>query len=186
MKDSRKLRIVFFGTPEIAAIELQHLVETGYNVVGVVTNTDKQQGRGRQVSRCEVKIKADELKTLQPGSMKDESFIHGLKELKANAFVVVAVRMMPEIVYTMPALGTFNLHTSLLPQYRGAAPINWTVINGEKQTGITTFLLNDKTDCGDIILQDKIEITDNMKEGELYDIMAQKGKKLIKDNLDFL
>ena len=123
MKDSRKLRIVFFGTPEIAAIELQHLVETGYNVVGVVTNTDKQQGRGRQVSRCEVKIKADELnlKTLQPVSMKDESFINGLKELKADAFVVVAFRMMPEIVYTMPALGTFNLHTSLLPQYRGAA-----------------------------------------------------------------
>ncbi len=185
---SKNLRIVFFGTPEIAAIELSHLVKMGYNVVGVVTNIDKPQGRGKQLSSCEVKLVAEELglNILQPKSMKDESFIHALKELQADVFVVVAFRLMPKIVYSMPPLGTFNLHTSLLPEYRGAAPINWAIINGEKQTGITTFLLNDNIDCGEILLREKIEITEYMTAGELYDIMAERGKKLIVDTLDIL
>ncbi|MBR1627474.1 MAG: methionyl-tRNA formyltransferase [Bacteroidales bacterium] len=184
----KNLKIVFFGTPEIAAIELEHLVKTGCNVVGVVTNVDKPQGRGKQLMSCEVKRKAEELSLniLQPVSMKDESFLTSLKNLNADVFVVVAFRMMPKIVYSMPPLGTFNLHTSLLPQYRGAAPINWAIINGEKTTGITTFLLNDQIDCGEILLQQEIEITESMNVGELYDIMAEKGKKLIIDTLEML
>ena len=186
--NSKDLRIVFFGTPEIAAVELQHLVQSGYNVVGVVTNVDKPQGRGKQLMGCEVKLKAEELglKILQPVSMKDENFLNELKGLQADVFVVVAFRMMPKVVYSMPPIGTFNLHTSLLPEYRGAAPINWAVINGEKTTGITTFLLNDKMDCGEILLQEQITVTDTMNAGQLYDIMALKGKKLITDTLEIL
>ena len=186
--EARKLKIVFFGTPEIAAIELEHLTQSGFNVVGVITNIDKPQGRGKRLTSCEVKLKAEELglKILQPVSMKDENFINELKNLNADVFVVVAFRMMPKIVYSMPKLGTFNLHTSLLPQYRGAAPINWAIINGEKTTGITTFLLNDQIDCGEILLQQQIAITDTMTAEELYNDMAQKGKKLITDTLEIL
>ncbi len=182
----KSLRIVFFGTPEIAAIELEHLVRKGYNVVGVVTNVDKPQGRGKVLTPCEVKIKAEELglRVLQPKSMKDEEFLQELKSLQADIQIVVAFRMMPKVVYAMPKYGTFNMHTSLLPQYRGAAPINWAIINGEKLTGITTFLLNDKMDCGEILLQQEIEITDTMNAEELYNIMAEKGKKLITDTLE--
>ncbi|MBR1774142.1 MAG: methionyl-tRNA formyltransferase [Bacteroidales bacterium] len=185
---NNKLRIVFFGTPEIAAIELEHLVKSGYNVVGVVTNVDKPQGRGKTLTPCEVKVKAQELglNILQPESMKDENFLNDLKKLQADLQIVVAFRMMPKSVYSMPKYGTFNLHTSFLPQYRGAAPINWAIINGEKSTGITTFLLNDKIDCGEILLQQEIEITESMNVGELYDIMAQKGKKLITDTVDMI
>ena len=182
------LRIVFFGTPEIAAIELEYLVKTGYNVVGVVTNIDKPQGRGKVFMPCAVKLKSLELglKILQPKSMKDENFLNELQSLKADLQIVVAFRMMPKSVYSMPKLGTFNMHTSLLPDYRGAAPINWAIINGEKQTGITTFLLNDKIDCGEILLQEKITITDTMNCEELYNIMAEKGKKLITDTIDLI
>jgi len=186
--EAKQLRIVFFGTPEIAAIELEYLVKEGYNIVGVVTNIDKPQGRGKQMIPCEVKTKAEELKikVLQPKSLKDENFITELKNLKADLQIVVAFRMMPKIVYSMPKLGTFNLHTSLLPAYRGAAPINWAIINGEKITGITTFLLNDKIDCGEILLQQEIEISDTMTAGQLYDIMAEKGKNLIKTTIEML
>lgn len=182
----KSLRIVFFGTPEIAAIELEHLVRSGYNVVGVVTNVDKPQGRGKVLTPCEVKVKAEELglRVLQPKSMKDEEFLQELKSLQADIQIVVAFRMMPKVVYAMPKYGTFNMHTSLLPQYRGAAPINWAIINGEKITGITTFLLNDGMDCGEILLQQEIEITDTMTAEELYNSMAEKGKKLITDTLD--
>lgn len=186
--EAKQLRIVFFGTPEIAAIELEYLVKEGYNIVGVVTNIDKPQGRGKQMIPCEVKTKAEELNLniLQPKSLKDENFIQELKDLRADLQIVVAFRMMPKIVYAMPRLGTFNLHTSLLPAYRGAAPINWAIINGEKLTGITTFLLNDKIDCGEILLQQEIEISDTMTAGELYDSMAEKGKKLIAKTIEIL
>ena len=186
--DEKKLRIVFFGTPEIAAIELEHLVKCGYNVVGVVTNIDKPQGRGKKLTASEVKLKALELnlKILQPVSMKDENFLNELKALQPDVQIVVAFRMMPKSVYSLAPLGTFNLHTSLLPQYRGAAPINWAIINGEKITGISTFLLNDKIDCGEILLQQKIDITYDMNFEMLYNIMAEKGKKLIEDTLHLI
>lgn len=186
---AKDLRIVFFGTPEIAAIELEHLYNKGYNIVGVVTNVDKPMGRGKKIAYCEVKQKAIDLgitTILQPQSMKDETFLAELRELKADVQIVVAFRMMPKSVYAMPPLGTFNLHTSLLPQYRGAAPINWAIINGEKQTGITTFLLNENIDCGEILLQQTIDITDDMDFENLYYTMAEKGKNLIEDTLHLL
>lgn len=186
---AKDLRIIFFGTPEIAAIELEHLVKQGYNIVAVVTNVDKQMGRGQKVTFCEVKQKAINLgitKILQPQSMKDSAFIEELKLLKPDVQIVVAFRMMPQQVYSLPTLGTFNLHTSLLPQYRGAAPINWAIINGEKQTGITTFLLNDKIDCGEILLQQSIDITEQTDFEALYYEMADKGKSLIENTLELL
>ncbi len=185
---AKDLRIVFFGTPEIAAIELEHLCKNGYNIVGVVTNVDKPMGRGKKIACSEVKQKAIDLgisRILQPQSMKDETFLEELKQLKADVQIVVAFRMMPKAVYSMPPLGTFNLHTSLLPAYRGAAPINWAIINGEKQTGITTFLLNENIDCGEILLQQVIEIGEMDFEHLYYD-MAEKGKKLIEDTLHLL
>lgn len=186
---AKDLRIIFFGTPEIAAIELEYLVKQGYNVVAVVTNIDKQIGRGQKVTFCEVKQKAIDLgitKILQPQNMKDSAFIEELKLLKPDVQIVVAFRMMPQQVYSLPTLGTFNLHTSLLPQYRGAAPINWAIINGEKQTGITTFLLNDKIDCGEILLQQSIDITEQTDFESLYYEMADKGKTLIENTLELL
>lgn len=186
---AKDLRIIFFGTPEIAAIELEYLVKQGYNVVAVVTNIDKQIGRGQKVTFCEVKQKAIDLgitKILQPQNMKDSAFIEELKLLKSDVQIVVAFRMMPQQVYSLPTLGTFNLHTSLLPQYRGAAPINWAIINGEKQTGITTFLLNDKIDCGEILLQQSIDITEQTDFESLYYKMADKGKTLIENTLELL
>lgn len=186
---AKDLRIIFFGTPEIAAIELEYLVKQCYNVVAVVTNIDKQIGRGQKVTFCEVKQKAIDLgitKILQPQNMKDSAFIEELKLLKSDVQIVVAFRMMPQQVYSLPTLGTFNLHTSLLPQYRGAAPINWAIINGEKQTGITTFLLNDKIDCGEILLQQSIDITEQTDFESLYYKMADKGKTLIENTLELL
>lgn len=186
---AKDLRIIFFGTPEIAAIELEHLVKQGYNVVAVVTNVDKQMGRGQKVTFCEVKQKAIDLgitKILQPQNMKDSAFIEELQLLKPDVQIVVAFRMMPQQVYSLPTLGTFNLHTSLLPQYRGAAPINWAIINGEKQTGMTTFLLNDKIDCGEILLQQSIDITEQTDFESLYYEMADKGKTLIENTLELL
>ncbi len=186
---AKDLRIIFFGTPEIAAIELEHLVKHGYNVIAVVTNVDKQMGRGQKVAFSEVKQKAIDLgitKILQPQSMKDPTFIEELQLLEPDVQIVVAFRMMPQQVYSLPTLGTFNFHTSLLPQYRGAAPINWAIINGEKQTGITTFLLNDKIDCGEILLQQSIDITEQTDFESLYYEMAEKGKTLIEDTLNLL
>ncbi|MBR1769087.1 MAG: methionyl-tRNA formyltransferase, partial [Bacteroidales bacterium] len=186
---AKDLRIVFFGTPEIAAIELEFLVKEGYNVVGVVTNLDKPMGRGKKIAFSEVKQKALDLGVetiLQPQSMKSPDFIRSLKELKADVQVVVAFRMMPEEVFAMPRLGTFNLHTSLLPQYRGAAPINWAIINGESKTGVTTFLLNDKIDCGEILLQKEIEIKEETDFESLYYQMAEEGKALISNTLELL
>ncbi|MCF0210460.1 MAG: methionyl-tRNA formyltransferase [Bacteroidales bacterium] len=186
---SKNLRIVFYGTPEIAAIELEYLVNQGYNIVGVVTNVDKPMGRGKKIAFSPVKEMALQLgvkNILQPASMKSEDFLAELSALKPDLQVVVAFRMMPKSVYALPPLGTFNLHTSLLPQYRGAAPINWAIINGEKETGITTFLLNDKIDCGEILLQRKIAIKAETDFEELYNEMAEQGKKLVADTIDLI
>ena len=144
------MRIVFMGTPEFASTSLKRLVEEGYNIVAVVTTPDKPAGRGQKVHESDVKVTARELDlpVLQPEKLRDEAFLAALKELNPDLGIVIAFRMLPEVVWAMPRLGTFNLHASLLPQYRGAAPINWAIINGEKETGVTTFLLNHETDKG--------------------------------------
>jgi methionyl-tRNA formyltransferase len=157
------LRIVFLGTPDFAVESLKVLVENNYNIVGVVTMPDKVAGRGHKIQQSPVKQFAlsNNLPILQPESLKDEQFINDLKELRADLQIVVAFRMLPEIVWNMPPKGTFNLHASLLPQYRGAAPINWSIINGDTETGVTTFFLKHDIDTGNIIFQEKTPISDN-------------------------
>lgn len=178
---AKNLRIVFMGTPEFAVASLKALVEHGYNIVGVITAPDKPAGRGQQLHESDIKKYAVEhgLKILQPIHLKDESFIGELKALNADLQIVVAFRMLPEIVWNMPALGTFNLHASLLPQYRGAAPINWAIINGEKETGVTTFFLKHEIDTGDIILQEKEAILSDDTAGSLYTRLMHKGAELV-------
>ena len=161
--EKKDLRIVYMGTPDFAVESLRCLVEGGYNVVGVITMPDKPVGRhGSVLQPSPVKVYAQEhgLKILQPERLKDESFIEELRALNAHLQIVVAFRMLPEVVWSMPPMGTFNLHASLLPQYRGAAPINWAVINGEKETGITTFFLKHEIDTGEIIQQVHVPIED--------------------------
>ena len=177
----RDLRIVFVGTPEFAVPSLSILVQNGYRVVGVITTPDKTRGRGQKLSASPVKKYCEEnkLKILQPNNLKNTAFIEELKSLKANLQVVVAFRMLPEIVWNMPEYGTFNLHASLLPQYRGAAPINWVIINGEKETGVTTFFLQHEIDTGSIIFQDKEMITDSDTTGTLQERLMHKGAKLV-------
>ena len=177
----RDLRIVFVGTPEFAVPSLSILVQNGYRVVGVITVPDKPSGRGQKLSASPVKKYCEEnkLKILQPNNLKNTAFIEELKSLKANLQVVVAFRMLPEIVWNMPEYGTFNLHASLLPQYRGAAPINWVIINGEKETGVTTFFLQHEIDTGSIIFQDKEMITDSDTTGTLQERLMHKGAKLV-------
>ena len=154
-------RIIFMGTPEFAVPSLHKLLQAGYNIVGVVTAPDKPAGRGMQLSESAVKkfAVANNLTILQPEKLEDPAFLETLRSLKADVQVVVAFRMLPEVVWNMPPLGTINLHASLLPQYRGAAPINWAIINGEKETGVTTFKLKQDIDTGDILLQGKIKIS---------------------------
>lgn len=175
------LRIVFMGTPDFAVESLRVLVENNYNIVGVVTAPDKPAGRGQKLNQSAVKkyALANGLNILQPTNLKSEVFLEELKALNANLQIVVAFRMLPEAVWNMPALGTFNLHASLLPQYRGAAPINWAIINGEKETGVTTFFLQHKIDTGDVIAQQKINIGENETAGELHDKLMIKGKDLV-------
>ncbi len=177
----RDLRIVFVGTPEFAVPSLSILVQNGYRVVGVITTPDKPSGRGQKLSASPVKKYCEEnkLKILQPNNLKNTAFIEELKSLKANLQVVVAFRMLPEIVWNMPEYGTFNLHASLLPQYRGSAPINWVIINGEKETGVTTFFLQHEIDTGSIIFQDKEMITDSDTTGTLQERLMHKGAKLV-------
>ena len=174
-------KIVFMGTPEFAVASLGALINAGYNIVGVVTAPDKPSGRGMQLNESAVKKYAQEknLKILQPEKLKNPEFITELKSLKADLQVVVAFRMLPEIVWNMPPLGTINVHASLLPQYRGAAPINWAIINGEKETGVTTFKLQHEIDTGNILLQEKISIDENETVGELHDKLKELGAKLI-------
>lgn len=164
------LRIVFMGTPEFAVTILDKLVSSNENIVGVITAPDKPAGRGRKIHQSAVKEYAVEkgLHLLQPTNLKDEAFIDDLKALEADLFVVVAFRMLPEVVWAMPPKGTINLHGSLLPNYRGAAPINWAIINGEKETGVSTFFIEKEIDTGKVIEQAKVEIGINETVGELY------------------
>ena len=181
-------RIVFMGTPDFAVASLKALVEKEYNIVGVITAPDKPAGRGRKINTSAVKKYADSvgLKLLQPEKLRDESFLKELQELEADLQIVVAFRMLPKVVWDMPKLGTFNLHASLLPQYRGAAPINWAVINGESKTGVTTFLLNDKIDEGNILLQKEVEINFSDDAGIVHDKLMDEGTELIIKTVDGL
>ncbi len=184
-KDKRTLRIVFMGTPEFAVSGLEHLLRVGYNIVGVITAPDKPAGRGRKLHQSAVKKYAISagLRVLQPTNLKDEGFIEELKSLRANLQVVVAFRMLPKVVWQMPEYGTFNLHASLLPDYRGAAPINWAIINGETETGVTTFFIDEKIDTGQIILQDKVPIDPDETAGGLHDKLMSLGSQLIVDTV---
>ena len=175
------MRIIFLGTPEFAVPSLQILVENGYEIVAVVTAPDKPAGRGNKVQMSEVKQYAlsQNLLTLQPEKLKSPEFLAQLQALQADLQIVVAFRMLPEVVWAMPPLGTFNLHASLLPKYRGAAPINWAIINGEKETGITTFFLQHEIDTGNIIFQEKEAILHNDTAGDLYQRLMYKGAKLV-------
>ena len=186
--NGKDLRIVFMGTPGFAAETLKGLVEANYNVVGIVTAADKPAGRGRKINESEVKKYAKEqgLKILQPEKLKNPEFVDELQTLKADLQIVVAFRMLPEIVWQMPTLGTFNLHASLLPQYRGAAPINWAVINGEKMTGLTTFLIDKEIDTGRILQRKEITILNNDSAGDLHDRMMVAGAELVKDTVELL
>lgn len=177
----KKLRIIFMGTPEFAVPSLDKLYGAGYNIVGVITAPDKPAGRGMKITVCPVKKYALEknLQILQPEKLRDPGFIEKLKNLKADVQVVVAFRMLPEVVWNMPPLGTINLHGSLLPQYRGAAPINWAIINGEKETGVTTFKLQQEIDTGDILMQKKIEISEVETAGSLHDKMMNIGADIL-------
>lgn len=178
MKD---LRIVFMGTPEFAVESLKALVDQQFKVVAVITAADKPKGRGQKMAISPVKSFASDHKipVLQPTNLKSPQFHEELKSYKANLFVVVAFRMLPEVVWSMPEYGTFNLHASLLPQYRGAAPINWAIINGERETGVTTFFIKHEIDTGNIILQEKEPIHDNDNAGTLYGRLMKKGAELV-------
>ena len=185
--DKNSLRIVFMGTPEFAVESLRALVEGGYQVVGVVTMPDKAVGRhGSVLQASPVKQYAVEhgLKVLQPEKLKDEAFLDQLSELDAHLQIVVAFRMLPEVVWAMPPLGTFNLHASLLPQYRGAAPINWAVINGDTETGITTFFLKHEIDTGEVIQQVSVPIYDNDNVGDVHDRLMALGGHLVVETVD--
>lgn len=186
--DKKDLRIVFMGTPDFAVESLRILIENGYNVVGVITMPDKPSGRGYKLQHSAVKKYALEqnLTILQPEKLKDESFLKDLKALNADLQIVVAFRMLPEVVWDMPRLGTFNLHGSLLPQYRGAAPINWAIMNGEKETGVTTFFLTHEIDTGKIILQDKINIGEDDNAGLIHDRLMKIGSELVKKTVDLI
>ena len=180
------LRIVYMGTPDFAVEALRQLVEGGYNVVGVITMPDKPAGRGHKIQYSPVKQYALEqnLPLLQPEKLKDEAFVQALREWKADLQIVVAFRMLPEVVWSMPRLGTFNLHASLLPQYRGAAPINWAVINGDTETGITTFFLKHEIDTGEVIQQVRVPITDTDNVEIVHDKLMMLGGKLVVETVD--
>lgn len=182
----KDLRIVFMGTPEFAVPSLQKLVADGYNVVGVVTTPDREAGRGQKIRECEVKIAAKELglTILQPEKLKSIEFIEAMRALNPDLGVIIAFRMLPEVIWAMPKLGTFNLHASLLPQYRGAAPINWAIINGETQTGVTTFLLNSQIDKGAILEQIKVDILPEDNIGSLYEKLMTIGTSLVTNTVD--
>lgn len=184
----KPLKVVFFGTPEFAKASLQAIHQSQHQIVGVVTVADKASGRGQKINPSPVKIFADEnnLPVFQPEKLKNKDFLSAIKELEADIFVVVAFRMMPKILFEMPRLGTFNLHGSLLPDYRGAAPINFAVINGEKKTGVTTFFINEKIDEGNILLQKELDILPNENAGLLHDRLMVIGAELVVETLDQL
>lgn len=178
MKD---LRIVFMGTPDFAVATLKALVEHNYNVVGVITAADKRAGRGQNLNESAVKQYAisKNLNVLQPTNLKNDDFLNELKQLHANLQIVVAFRMLPKVVWQMPDYGTFNLHASLLPNYRGAAPINWAIINGETETGVSTFFIDENIDTGAMILQESIDINSEENAGSLHDKLMTIGSELV-------
>ncbi|MDF2552677.1 MAG: methionyl-tRNA formyltransferase [Chryseobacterium sp.] len=184
----KSLKVVFFGTPEFAKTALAAIHQSNHEVVGVVTVADKASGRGQKINQSAVKVYAVEnnLHVLQPEKLRNPEFLEEIKNLNADVFVVVAFRMMPKILFEMPAIGTFNLHASLLPDYRGAAPINYAVINGEEKTGATTFFINEKIDEGNILLQEEIQILPDENAGSLHDRLMEMGAKLIVKTLDGL
>jgi len=184
----RDLRIVFMGTPDFAVAILKHLVENNYTIVGVITAADKPAGRGRKLNESAVKkyASSQNLTILQPTNLKNEGFLQELKTLNANLQIVVAFRMLPKVVWKMPEFGTFNLHASLLPAYRGAAPIHWAIINGETKTGATTFFIDDKIDTGEIILQEEIEVLPNETVGSLHDKLMHLGATLVSKTVDYI
>lgn len=175
------MRIVFLGTPDFATSSLKELVEAGENIVAVITAPDKPAGRGQKLTSSSVKQYAESvgLKIVQPTNLKSDEFLNELKSLEPDLAIVVAFRMLPKAVWNLPKHGTFNLHASLLPQYRGAAPINWAIINGEKETGVTTFFINENIDTGNILFQKKIQIDDNETAGSLHDKLMDVGAKLV-------
>ena len=185
----KDLRIVFMGTPDFAVPSLANLVDNGYNVVGVVTMPDKAIGRHHDVlqsSPVKQYAVAHNIPVLQPEKLKDEGFLTALSNLKADLQIVVAFRMLPQVVWGMPRLGTFNLHAALLPQYRGAAPINWAIINGDKETGITTFFLDENIDTGRIILQERIPIGEEDCLEDIHDRMMMQGAALVQKTVDLI
>lgn len=186
--DKQSLRIIYMGTPDFAVESLRALVEGGYNVVAVVTMPDKPAGRGHQLQYSAVKQYALSvgLPLLQPERLRDEDFLTELRSYNADLQIVVAFRMLPEVVWDMPRLGTFNLHASLLPQYRGAAPINWAVMNGDTQTGATTFMLQHEIDTGNIILQESIDITIDENVGSVHDRLMTMGATLVTRTVDLI
>lgn len=179
--EKKNLKIVFFGTPEFAMESLRLLLNAGFDISAVVTMPDKIAGRGHKLIESDVKKFAVEkgLRVLQPEKLKSPEFISQLQEINADLFIVIAFRMLPEIVWSMPPLGTFNLHASLLPKYRGAAPINWAVINGDTETGVTTFFLRHEIDTGDIIQQEKIEILPEDNVGDVHDKLMRLGAQMV-------
>lgn len=185
MKD---LRILFMGTPEFAVGILKTLVNEGKNIVGVITSPDKPAGRGRKLHQSAIKKYAleHELNVLQPKNLKSKDFLNELEELDANLQIVVAFRMLPEVVWSMPEYGTFNLHASLLPQYRGAAPINWAIINGEAVTGVTTFFIDEKIDTGAIISKKEINVDKNETAGSLHDKLMILGSELVLETVQLI
>lgn len=184
--EKKDLKIVFFGTPEFAVTSLDALVKEGFNVAAVVTMPDKPAGRGKKIQMSDVKKYALEhdLPVLQPEKLKSQEFVDALRNINADLFIVIAFRMLPEVVWSMPRLGTFNLHASLLPKYRGAAPINHAVMNGETETGITTFFLRHEIDTGDIITRRKIEIGENENAGEVHDRLMSLGAEAVVDTVN--
>ena len=184
----KDLRIIYLGTPEFATESLRALVEGGYNVVAVVTMPDKPAGRGHQMQCSDVKKYALSvgLPVLQPEKLKDETFVEELRSYKADLQIVVAFRMLPEVVWAMPRLGTFNLHASLLPQYRGAAPINWAVMNGDTETGVTTFMLKHEIDTGNMIMQERMPIGPEGNVGSVHDRLMSLGKNVVTRTVDLI
>lgn len=179
-------RIIFMGTPDFAVASLKELNENNFNIVAVVTAPDKPAGRGQNLKESAVKeyAKVNNLNILQPENLKSEAFRTEIENLRPDLMVVVAFRMLPESIWSIPKNGTINLHASLLPQYRGAAPINWAIINGEKETGVTTFFIEKEIDTGKIIYQDKVDITPDMKAEELHDLLMNTGSKLLSKTVD--
>lgn len=181
-----KLKVVFMGTPQFSVGILDSIIKSNFEVVAAITVADKPAGRGLKLNKSAVKVYCEDnnIPVLQPTNLKDEAFLNVLKAFNANVFIVVAFRMLPKVVWSMPSKGTFNLHASLLPDYRGSAPINWAIINGDKESGLSTFFIDDKIDTGDVILQKKLSITKNESAGELHDRMIIDGSELVIETLN--